>query len=147
MSEQCPKCGAGKDSRSYFACGSCICGGSGDFVQSERCRIKELEAYLRQVDEAISRRPAMDKETRAANIEHACRTAQRETDRANVLEAALAKANAENERLREVNAKLLGACKKASRAANETFTPASAAILWHDLDAAIAAAEKASVPQ
>jgi hypothetical protein len=45
-----------------------------------------LAAEMRLIDAVMARRPALDKPTRWQNIEHACATAQRETDRANRLE-------------------------------------------------------------
>lgn len=58
-----------------------------DAITQER---DTARAELHMVDMAIARRPALDRATRAGNIEHACNVAQQMTDKAHRLERELA---------------------------------------------------------
>ena len=59
--------------------------------------IERLKAELRQVDAVLARRPALDKPTRWENIEHACSTAGRMSDRVVHLEREVVALRAELE--------------------------------------------------
>lgn len=46
-------------------------------LREQRARAEAAEAELGHVDRVLRGRPALDKHTRAANIEHACQVASR----------------------------------------------------------------------